>query len=116
MDDEKKKVDPVLRIATVVVVLAAAGVLIGASGKHPHSYYIGAPVAGMFGGGAPGLARGRPGRQVGLGACAVGDTVQSHCANSLFPRDLADLDIAAAVVMVLAVAVMEMATLLRKKQ
>ena len=45
----------------------------------------------MFGGGAPGLARGHPGRQVGLGACAVGDTVQSHCANSPFPRHLADL-------------------------
>ena len=39
MDDEKKKVDPVLRIASVVVVLAAAGVLIGASGKHSYSYF-----------------------------------------------------------------------------
>lgn len=39
MDDEKKKVNPALRVATVVVVLAAAGVLIGALGRHPYSYY-----------------------------------------------------------------------------
>ena len=39
MDDEKKKVDPALRIATVVVVMAAAVVLIGASARHPYSYY-----------------------------------------------------------------------------
>jgi hypothetical protein len=39
MDDEKTKVDPALRIASVVVVLAAAGVLIGAEGRHPYSYF-----------------------------------------------------------------------------
>ena len=32
MDDEKKKVDPARRVATVVLVLAAAGVLIGTVG------------------------------------------------------------------------------------
>ncbi|MBN2579531.1 MAG: hypothetical protein JXB10_11125 [Pirellulales bacterium] len=39
MGNEKKKVDPVLRVATIVVVLAAAGILIGALYKHPYYYY-----------------------------------------------------------------------------
>ncbi len=39
MDDEKKKVDPALRVATILLVLVAAGVLIGASGMHAYSYF-----------------------------------------------------------------------------
>ena len=117
MDDEKKKVDPALRIATAVVVLAAAGVLIGAAlGKHPYSYYgvlrwlaCSAAVLLVWRGVVQGVKW--------VWALVPLAILFNPIAPIHFSRETwQTLDIAAAVVMVLAVAVMEMAILLRKKQ
>jgi hypothetical protein len=113
MDDEKN-VDPTLRVVTVVVVLVAAGVLIGASGKHPHSYYTvlrwlacSAAVALVWRGAVQGVK------------WAWGLVPLAILFNPIAPIHLSratwePLDIAAAAVMVLAVAVMEIAIGLRK--
>ena len=115
MNDEKK-VDPVLRIASVVVVLAAAGVLIGASGRHPYSYFS---VLRWLACSAAVLLVWRGAIQGVKWAWAL--VPLAILFNPIAPIHLSRVtwqiwDIAAAVVMVLAVAVMEIATLLRKKQ
>ena len=116
MDDEKKKVDSALRVATVVVVLAAAGVLIGASGRHPYSYYTvlrwlacSAAVVLVWRGAVQGLKW-----AWALVPLAI---LFNPVAPIHFSRDVwQTLDIAAAVVMVLAMTIMEIAIMLRKKQ
>ena len=116
MDDEKTKVDPALRVATVVVVLAAAGVLVGALGRHPYSYYTvlrwlacSAAVVLVWRGAVQGVKW-----AWALVPLAV---LFNPVAPLHFSRDTWQiLDIAAAVVLVLAATVMETATLLRKKQ
>jgi hypothetical protein len=114
MDGEKKKVHPALRAATVVVVLAAAGVLIGASGKHPYSYYT---VLRRLACSAAVVLVWRGAVQGAKWAWAL--VPLAILFNPVAPVHLSRatwqiLDIAAAGVMVLAVAVMEMATVLRR--
>jgi hypothetical protein len=141
MDNEKKKVDPVLRVASIVAVLAAAVVLIGAldgqsysnyiaprggghsarhvfhqADGHPYSYYTvlrwltcSAAVVLVWRGLIQGLKW-----AWALVPLAI---LFNPIAPIHFSREIwQTLDIAAAVAMVLAVAVMEMAALLRKKQ
>jgi hypothetical protein len=115
MDDEKKKVDPILRVASVVLVLAAAGVLIGASGKHPYSYYsvlrwlaCSAAVVLIWRGVVQGIKW-----AWALVPLAI---LFNPIAPIHFSRETwQTLDIAAAVAMVLAVIIMEISTLLRRE-
>jgi hypothetical protein len=140
MDDEKKSVDPFLRVATVVVVLAAAVMLIGSldgqsyssytlprgrghsprlvlhqADGHPYSYYTmlrwlacSAAVVLVWRGAVQGAKW-----AWALVPLAI---LFNPIAPIHFSRDIWQiLDIAAALVMVLAVAVMETASLLRKK-
>jgi hypothetical protein len=141
MDDEKKKVDPVLRVASVVLVLAAAVVLIGALDGQSYSNYITARGHGHSARVVFHQADGHPYsyytvlRWLACSASVVlvwrGVVQGFKWAWALVPLAILfnpiapirfsretwqTLDIAAAVVMVLAVAVMEMATLLRKRQ
>jgi hypothetical protein len=116
MDDEKKKVNPALRVATVVVVLAAAGVLIGALGRHPYSYYT---VLRWLASSAAVLLVWRGAVQGVKWAWAIvplailfNPVAPIHFSRNTWPT----LDIAAAVVMVMAVALMEKASLRRKGQ
>jgi hypothetical protein len=116
MDDEKKKVDPVLRIATALLVLAAAGVLIGASGRHPYSYFTmlrwlacSAAVLLVWRGAVQGVKW-----AWALVPLAI---LFNPIAPIHFSRDTwQTLDIAAAVVMVLAMILVEVAVLRRTKQ
>ena len=116
MDDEKKNVDPALRVATVVVVLAAAGVLIGALGRHPYSYYTvlrwlacSAAVVLVWRGAVQGVKW-----AWALMPLAI---LFNPIAPLHFSRETWQiLDIAAAAAMVLAVILMEIAILLREKQ
>jgi hypothetical protein len=138
MDDEKKKVDPVLRAATIVLVLAAAVVLIGAldgqsysnpwgrghsarivfhqADGHPYSYYTvlrwlacSAAVVLVWRGAVQGFKW-----AWALVPLAI---LFNPIAPIHFSRDTWQfLDIAAAVVMVLAVAVMEIAILLWREK
>jgi hypothetical protein len=115
MDDEKKNVDPALRVATVVVVLSAAGVLFCASGRHPYSYFTvlrwlacSAAVVLVWRGVVQGVKW--------AWAFVPLAILSNPIAPILFSRETwQTLDIAAAVAMVLAVAVMEIAILLRRE-
>ena len=138
MDDENNNVDPVLRVATIVVVLAAVVVLIGAldgqsysnpwgrghsarlavhqADGHPYSYYI---VLRWLACSASALLVWRGLIQGLKWAWAL--VPLAILFNPIAPVHLSretwqPLDIAAAVVMVLAVAVMEIAILWRKKE
>jgi hypothetical protein len=116
MDDEKKKVDPALRVATVVIVLAAAGVLIGALGKHPYSYYtvlrwLACSAVAML------VWRGLIQGLKWAWALVPLAILFNPVAPIHFSRETwRPLDIAAAVAMVLALVLMEIAILRRKKQ
>lgn len=114
MDDEKKTVDPALRVATVVVVLAAAWVLIGTSGRHPYSYYTvlrwlacSAAVVLVWRGAVQGVKWAWA--LVPL-AILFNPIVPIHFSRASWQT----LDISAALVMVSAMIIMETATLLRK--
>ena len=116
MDGEQQKVDPTLRVATVVVVLVAAAVLIGALGRHPYSYYTvlrwlacSAAVVLVWRGAVQGLKWAWA--LVPL-AILFNPVAPLHFSRSTWQT----LDVAAAVVLVLAATVMETATLLRKRQ
>jgi DNA-binding LytR/AlgR family response regulator len=116
MDHEKKKVDPALRVATVAVVLGAAGVLIAASGRHAYSYYS---VLRWLACSAAVILAWRGAVQGFKWAWAL--VPLAILFNPIAPIHLSRatwqiLDIAAAVVMVLAAAIMEMGTLLGRKQ
>ena len=108
------KVDPALRVATVAVVLVAAGVLIGASDRHSYSYYsmlrwlaCSAAVLLVWRGAVQGVKW-----AWALVPLAI---LFNPVAPIHFSRNTwGTLDVAAAVVMVLAVAAMETAVLLRK--
>jgi hypothetical protein len=114
MDDEMTKVNPALRVATVVAVLAAAGVLIGALGKHPFSYYT---VLRWLACSAAVLLVWRGAVQRLQWAWAF--VPLAILFNPIAPIHLSvktwrTLDVAAAVAIVLAVILMEMTILLRK--
>lgn len=116
MDDERKKVDLALRLATVVLVLVAAGVLIRASGRHPYSYFAvlrwlacSAAVVLVWRGAVQGA---RWAWALVPLAILFNPIAPVHFSRETWQT----LDIAAAVVMVLAVSVMEIATLLKKNQ
>ncbi len=116
MSEEKKKVNPPLRVATVVVVLAAAGVLIGALGRHPYSYYT---VLRWLACSAAVMLVWRGAVQGAKWAWAL--VPLAILFNPIAPLHFSvstwrALDIAAAVVLVLAVILMEVATLLRKRR
>jgi hypothetical protein len=116
MDNEKNKVNPALRVATVAVALAAAGVLIGAFGKHPFSYYT---VLRWLAFSAAVLLVWRGAVQGMKWAWAI--VPLAILFNPIAPihfsvKTWRTLDIAAAVVLVLALIVMEITVLLRKKQ
>ena len=116
MDDEKKTVTPAMRVITVVVVLAAAGVLIGALDKHPYAYYTmlrwlacSAAVVLIWRGACQGVKW-----AWALVPLAI---LFNPIAPIHFSRNTwLTLDIAAAVVMALAVILMEIAILLSKKK
>jgi hypothetical protein len=141
MDDEKKKVDPILRVATIVIVLAAAVVLIGAldgqsysnsivprgrghsarlishqADGHPYSYYtmlrwLACSAAVVL------IWRGNVQGVKWAWAFVPLVILFNPIAPIHFSRDAWQiLDIATAVAMVLAVIIMEKAILLRKKQ
>jgi len=116
MEAEKQKVDPALRVASVVVVLAAAGVLIGAAGRHPYSYYTmlrwlacSAAVVLAWRGAVQGV---KWAYAFVPFAILFNPIAPIHFSRNTWQT----LDIAAAVVMVTAVALMEKASLRRKGQ
>lgn len=116
MNNERKKVDPALRAATVVVVLAAAWALMGAMGKHPYSYFS---VLRWLACSAAVLLVWRGAVQGVRWAWAL--VPLAILFNPIAPIHLSretwqPLDIAAAVVMALALTVMELATVYQREK
>jgi hypothetical protein len=110
-----KNANPTLRVASIVVTLAAAVVLLAAGGRHAHTYYqllrwgtTGAAALLVWRGAAQGMPWAWALAPV---AILFNPVAPIHLSRDTWQT----LDIAAAVVIVLAVALMEIATTRRKK-